>query len=98
MKTTTVTKLKASLSACLNYVKAGSRLLITEHDEPIAVIYPYGFEGGEAGEYVGLVKSGLLSPPRKAKEKGALAIKPIDIGDSRDRVIKALRAEREGGW
>jgi|GEM_PF-5009867 len=41
MKSTSATKLKASLRAWLSYVKAGSRLLITEHDIPIAIIYPY---------------------------------------------------------
>lgn len=98
MKSTSVTNLKASLSFYLRHVKSGSRVLITEHDTPIAVIYPYGADE-EAGEkYAALVRDGLLTPPRKARKvpQGS-TIEPLDIGDGQDRVIKALLDERVSG-
>ncbi len=41
MKTISVSKLKAHLSAELAKVKKGAELVVTDHDMPIATITPY---------------------------------------------------------
>ncbi len=40
MKSASVSKLKATLSACLAWVKAGEEVMITERGKPIAKIIP----------------------------------------------------------
>jgi prevent-host-death family protein len=40
MKSASVSKLKATLSACLAWVKAGEEVVITERGKPIAKIVP----------------------------------------------------------
>ncbi len=44
MKTTPVSKLKATLSEQLARVKAGEEIVVTEHGKPIAKIVPLGHE------------------------------------------------------
>lgn len=40
MQTTTISKLKASLSAYLRQVKAGEEVIITQHGHPVARLLP----------------------------------------------------------
>ena len=44
MKTTSVSELKAHLSAQLRRVKAGEHLVVLEHRRPVAVLAPYAEE------------------------------------------------------
>ncbi len=44
MKTTSVSELKAHLSAQLRRVKAGEHLVVLEHRRPVAVLSPYAEE------------------------------------------------------
>jgi antitoxin (DNA-binding transcriptional repressor) of toxin-antitoxin stability system len=64
MKTTTVTRLKNSLSAQLKEVVAGETLLITDRRKPIAMLQPLG-PGEGAGKLASLSARGIVSPPQK---------------------------------
>ena len=68
MRTTTVSQLKMSLSACLRQVKAGEELVITERGRPIARLLPVSSstplpEHLKALEEKGLLKRGERSLP-----------------------------------
>ena len=99
MKSTTITDLKASLSAYLNLVKAGGKVLVTEHEIPIAVIYPYSGEAQRSlTDYAALIRGGLVSPPQNSTHRDSFKVKPLDVGDAKDVITKSLMDEREHGW
>ena len=61
MKTTTVTKLKASLSEYLRQVKAGEEVLVTERGRPIARIAPTMNPQTFPKELVEMEKQGVIT-------------------------------------
>jgi len=60
MKTTTVTKLKASLSEYLRQVKAGEEVLVTERGRPIARLAPTVNPQTFPEELVEMEKQGVI--------------------------------------
>ena len=96
MKTATVSKLKASLSAYLRRVKAGEEILVTERRQPVAKLSPSNrtpvvFQHLAEMEKPGLVKcgsgklpKGFWSLPRPKDPKGL--------------ILEAVLKEREDGW
>lgn len=96
MKTATVSKLKASLSAYLRRVKAGEEVLVIERGRPIAKLIPAtGVETLSdylrALEKQGLVKIGSGKLPRNFWQLP----RP---NDPKGKVFQAVLREREGGW
>ena|SRR3972149_4355745 len=95
MKTTTVTKLKASLSEYLRQVKAGEEVLVTERGRPIARLAPTVNPQTFPEELVEMEKQGVI---RLGGEK-----LPKDFWkmprpkDPKGLVLKALLQEREEG-
>jgi prevent-host-death family protein len=95
MKTTTVTKLKASLSEYLRQVKAGEEVLVTERGRPIAKLAPTVNPQTFPEELVEMEKQGVI---RLGGEK-----LPKDFWkmprpkDPKGLVLKALLQEREEG-
>jgi len=61
MKTTTVTKLKASLSEYLRQVKAGEEVLVTERGRPIARLAPTVNPQTFPEELVEMEKQGVIT-------------------------------------
>ena len=60
MKTTTVSKLKASLSKYLRSVKAGEEVLVTERGRPIAKLTPAESSEMLADQLVEMEKQGFI--------------------------------------
>ena len=60
MKTTTISQLKASLSAYLRQVKTGEEVLITEHGRPIARLLPIMNPASLSEHLNDMEKQGLL--------------------------------------
>ena len=96
MKTTTVSKLKASLSKHLRSVKAGEEVLITERGRPIAKLSPAGSFETLPHDLIEMEKHGLikLGPGKLAKGFWELP-RPKD---PKGLVRKAVLREREEGW
>ena len=61
MKTTTVTKLKASLSEYLRQVKAGEEVLVTERGRPIVRLAPTVNPQTFPEELVEMEKQGVIT-------------------------------------
>jgi len=87
-----VKELQAHLSSALRAVQAGSRVIITSHDRPIAEISPprkpTGKMSAEERGRQRMIQKGLLIP---ARTKGPIpAFKPLRIGG----LLEQLLADR----
>lgn len=95
MKTTTVSKLKASLSGYLRQVKAGEEVLVTERGRPIAKLAPAVSPQTLPKELVEMEKQGVirLGGERLPKDFWKMP-RPRD---PKGLVLKGLLQEREKG-
>ena len=95
MKTVSVTELKAKLSAQLEQVQHGGRIVVTSRGTPIAMLVPFEAQAEDADmerlEARGLVRPRLASLPADF----ASLPRPEDREAS---VRRAVVEEREGGW
>ncbi len=96
MKTTTVSKLKASLSAYLRQVKAGEEVLVTERGRPIAKLTSALGSGPLPDHLIEMEKQGLIKRgAHKLSKKFWDLPRPLD---PKGAVRKTLLQEREEGW
>jgi prevent-host-death family protein len=95
MKTITVSKLKTSLSSCLNRVKAGDEVIVTERGKPIAKIVSIAPSGADTKKLREIEKKGLLTVGSGKLPKNFWSLpRPKD---PKGLVLKADLDEREGG-
>jgi len=95
MTTTTVSKLKASLSEYLRRVKAGEEVLVSERGRPIAKLVPVA--GGEAlpDHLAEMARQGLARVGSRRLSRAFWSLpRPKD---PKGRVLGALLEEREQG-
>lgn len=96
MKTTTVSKLKASLSKYLRSVKAGEEVLVTERGRPIAKLIPAASVEMLPEDLIEMEKQGLIKLGSGKLPKGFWELpRPTD---PEGLVAKAVLREREEGW
>ena len=96
MKAATVSKLKASLSEYLRWVKAGEEVLVTERGRPIAKITPTANSNFLSDHVVEMEKQGLIK-----RGSGKLPKNCWDLPrpkDPKGLVVKAVLRDREEGW
>lgn len=96
MKTTTVSKLKASLSKYLRSVKAGEEVLVTERGRPIAKLTPAQSSEMLPDQLIEMEKQGLIKLGTGKLPKGFWELpRPKD---PKGLVAKAVLREREESW
>jgi prevent-host-death family protein len=96
MKTTTVSKLKASLSEYLRQVKTGEEVLVTERGRPVAKLVPTVRSETLPKHLVEMEKQGLIKLGSGKLPKGFWGLpRPKD---PKGLVVKAVLREREEGW
>jgi prevent-host-death family protein len=96
MKTTTVSKLKASLSEYLRSVKAGEEVLVSERGRPIAKLIPSASSKSLPDHLIEMEKQGLVKLGSGKLPKGFWNLpRPKD---PKGLVVKAVIREREEGW
>jgi prevent-host-death family protein len=79
MKSVSIQDLKASLSALIAEAESGSTIVITRHNEPVALVSPARAGDVHRGSHVG---TGRLRPALKRGTKGRyLAILSEDRGN-----------------
>jgi prevent-host-death family protein len=61
MRTASVSQLKATLRACLAWVKAGEEVVVTEHGIPIAKIVPLAGAPAPPSSLAALEQAGLVT-------------------------------------
>lgn len=62
MKTVAISKLKASLSEYIAYVKRGEELVVTEHGKPVARIVPIAQNPDNDSRMQELIRRGVIRP------------------------------------
>ena len=96
MKTTTVSKLKASLSEYLRSVKAGEEVLVTERGRPVAKLTPAASSNLLPDHLLEMQKQGVVKLGSGKLPKGFWNLpRPKD---PKGLVVKAVLREREEGW
>jgi len=95
MTTTSITELKARLSAFLDLVRGGDEVLVTDRGRVIARLVPVRGEAEEDGRRELLVRSGQLRLPRSPLPRGfRKASRPAD---AKGRSLSTLLEERAEG-
>ena len=90
MRSAAISKLKATLSEYIGYVKAGEEVLVTERGKPVARLVPVGDLSDDA-RLMDLVRRGILTPG-----KGRISpelIKSLPIVRIPDEVIQRIMDE-----
>ncbi|MEP6591765.1 MAG: type II toxin-antitoxin system prevent-host-death family antitoxin [Gemmatimonadota bacterium] len=96
MTKTSITELKARLSAYLDIVRQGDEVLVTDRGRVIARLSPVTGDLQEASRRELLIRSGRVTPPAKALPKNFWS-----HGHPKDRnggSLAALLSERGEGW
>lgn len=94
MKTTSITDLKANLSARLKQVRNGEPLLVTDHNEPVALLQPLPTKSCNE-RLAGLTAVGILSPAKgPVNVEAFLALPSGHCADPLSRAIVEERTER----
>jgi prevent-host-death family protein len=96
VKTTTVSKLKASLSKYLRSVKAGEEVLVTERGRPIAKLTPARSSDTLPEDLSEMQQQGLIKVGSGKLPKGFWDLPRPD--DPKGLVTQAVLREREEGW
>jgi prevent-host-death family protein len=96
IKTTSVSALKARLSAFLEIVRRGDEVLVTDRGRPIARIAPVTGAHSTEGRREELLRTGRLRAPRARLPKDFWERKRP--ADPKGKGLDALLAERESGW
>jgi prevent-host-death family protein len=95
MTTTTVSKLKASLSEYLRLVKAGEEVLVSERGRPIAKLVPVTGKDALPDHLAEMARQGLLRVGARRLSRTFWSLpRPKD---PKGRVLGALLEEREQG-
>jgi prevent-host-death family protein len=77
VKKTSITEAKNNLSALIDRVKAGARVLIVDRGRPVARLEPVvGVGSDDEGRLSRLVRDGLVRPARAAAPRSLVASKP----------------------
>lgn len=97
MEKTTISRLKARLSAYLKKVRAGHTILILDRDEPVARLEPVGGGApGAAGDdrLTRLERAGLL---RRGTQPLSLEDLRVSAPRAKASVVEALLEDRRSG-
>ncbi|HEX9729532.1 MAG TPA: type II toxin-antitoxin system prevent-host-death family antitoxin [Gemmatimonadales bacterium] len=96
MKRTSISDLKARLSAYLDIVRRGGEVLVTDRGRPIARIAPIEGDPRTGSRRDLLVRSGQLKPPaRRLPRDFWTRVRPPDPAG---RSVAVLLEERGEGW
>jgi prevent-host-death family protein len=96
MKTTTVSKLRASLAKYLRLVNTGEEFLVIKRGRPIAKLIPASSSDTLSDQLVEMEKQGLIKIGSGTLPKGFWDLpRPKD---PKGLVLKAVLWERETGW
>ncbi|HXV81887.1 MAG TPA: type II toxin-antitoxin system prevent-host-death family antitoxin [Candidatus Binatia bacterium] len=96
MKTTTLSKLRASLSKYLRSVKAGEEVLVTERGRPIAKLTPAQSSEMLPDQLLEMEKQGFSKLGAGKLPKGFWELPRPN--DPKGSVSKAVLRQRDEGW
>ena len=94
MRTAAVSKLKATLSEHLGYVKAGEEVLVTERGKPVARIVPVGDLPNDDPRRRDLIRRGILRPGKGRISRALIERLPV-VRVPDDVIARIMDEERE---
>ena len=96
MAVTSVSDLKAHLSAWLEAVERGEEVVVTDRGRPVAMLAPVRGLEGEDERTVRLIAAGVLRPARRPLSQDFWDMpRPRVPGNA---LVEAILAERAEGW
>lgn len=88
--------LKARLSEYLRRTRAGETVVVTDRGRPVARLAPLEGDAAVEGRMAGLVRAGLIQPPKRPLDLSILdAARPAD---PEGRSLETVLEERAEGW
>jgi prevent-host-death family protein len=97
MKRASITEAKNNLSALIDSVKAGSRVLIVDRGQPVARLEPLrGTGSAEDGRLARLVRDGIVRPARGVVPEALITSQP-PLAKEGASGVRALLDERRNG-
>ena len=98
MKTVSITEAKNRLSALIDGLKGGARVLIVDRGRPVARLEPVSGtdKGEEGGRLSRLVREGIVRPGRAPLPRSLFASRPTRAKGSVSVVAALLEERREG--
>ena len=95
MKAAAISKLKATLSEYIAFVKGGEEILVTERGKPVARIVPVGGVSKDDARRIELARRGILRPGKGRIAQDTINDLPIKCVADEDiqRVINKDREE-----
>jgi antitoxin (DNA-binding transcriptional repressor) of toxin-antitoxin stability system len=98
MKKAGIAFTKNNLSRIIEAVKNGETFLILDRDTPVAKLEPVDMDQDlSAAEMSGLVKRGIIAPPRKRLDVSSLLRAQAPALAQGSSGVRTLLEEREGG-
>jgi prevent-host-death family protein len=98
MKTVSIAEAKNHLSALIDGLKGGSRVLIVDRGRPVARLEP-ATEGGEAeedGRLARLIRNAIVRPARAALPQSLVTEEPPRLKGGASALAALLEERREG--
>ena len=98
MKKVSITEAKNGLSALIDGLKSGSRVLIVDRGRPVARLEPVtaGGENEQDGRLSRLVRDGVVTPGRAALPRSLLTDMPPRLKGGASAVAALIEERREG--
>jgi len=98
MKKVSITEAKNRLSALIDGLKGGARVLIVDRGRPVARLEPVTSFGEEEqdGRLSRLVREGVVRPARKALPRSLLTGEPPRMKGSASAVAALIEERQEG--
>jgi prevent-host-death family protein len=98
MKKVSITEAKNGLSALIDGLKGGSRVLIVDRGRPVARLEPVTSDGKDepGGRLSRLVREGVVRPGRVALPRSLFSEKPPRPKDDASVVAALIEERREG--
>jgi prevent-host-death family protein len=98
MKKISITEAKNGLSALIDSLKSGSRVLIVDRGRPVARLEPVtsGDKNERDGRLSRLVRDGVVTPGRTALPRSLLTGAPPRMKGSASAVAALIEERREG--
>lgn len=97
MKRASITEAKNNLSALIDSLKGGSRVLIVDRGRPVARLEPViGEDGGGGGRLSRLTREGLVRPRRSPPPRKLFTTRPPRAEKHASAVDALIEERREG--
>lgn len=94
MRSAAISKLKATLSEYIAFVKGGEEVLVTERGKPVARIVPVRGLSGDDAKRIDLARRGIIRPGKGRISQAVLRDLPVADVKEKD-ILRVIDEDRE---